>query len=320
MLANRSTCRADNIDEGLELGNGDDLEYVGDNEEYREVPRCNQQGAADSDGSDVDRDQELLQSKCLPVSGAPLPPGSEPAKDADEYLRQVMWERLHAPQTVEAEVQEEQPRRRKKRGLVSRNGSILAQFEAPSVPEEVQHSREWAEDVADAFRRLRNQCAKARRMADTVPSESAGAVFDTWRERCLRERPSMKVLSEQDLVSINHLVVVVVEAIVEATQSKEVLASGCAADGADPALCEQDGPRVEWLESLAEWAYAALAFVDQPLADDIQYQLQRLRRSCLNTIAAVHTENKDRGITEGNTNHVKASVLLVIVTEVFGQR
>ena len=35
---------------------------------------------------------------CLPVSGAPMPPSEGPPKDADEYLRQVQWERLHCPQ------------------------------------------------------------------------------------------------------------------------------------------------------------------------------------------------------------------------------
>ena len=51
------------------------------------------------DEEQADRDLQILQEACLPVSGAPLPPG-EPPKDADEYLRQVQWERLHCPQAT----------------------------------------------------------------------------------------------------------------------------------------------------------------------------------------------------------------------------
>lgn len=63
------------------------------------------------DEEQADRDQQILQEACLPVSGAPLPPSEGPPKatlavdlgtrcwqDADEYLRQVQWERLHCPQ------------------------------------------------------------------------------------------------------------------------------------------------------------------------------------------------------------------------------
>merc|ERR1712217_869306 len=100
----------------------------------------------------------------------------------------------------------------------------------------------------------------------------------------------MQLLLGEDFMSINHLVVVVVDAIVDAYKAV--------------ADCEQEAGVAngsELLDSLAEWAYAALAFVDGPFADDIQYQLQRLRRTCQNAIVGAHNRNEIRG----SNRHIK---------------
>jgi len=81
------------------------------------------------------------------------------------------------------------------------------------------------------------------------------------------------------------------------------------------------------LDCLAEWVFAALAFLELPLFDDVQFQMQRLRRTCHHLVAASRRAGvsadggeKLRGDSLHDTVLARASLLLVIVTEVFGQR
>mmetsp|Transcript_60165 Transcript_60165/g.130483 ORF Transcript_60165/g.130483 Transcript_60165/m.130483 type:complete len:282 (-) Transcript_60165:30-875(-) len=244
------------------------------------------------DESDEEVADDLLQQACLPVSGAPLPPGDEPAKDADEYLRRVQWERLHCAQVVDAEV-EEQPRPRKRRPVFGTKGSLLKGF-GEEIPEALQPKREWAEDVAGAFRDLRTRCDELRR---GYPGETQNITFEAWRQK-LKEQPRTELLAAQDFLSINQLVVVAVEAFI---QKQESAASG-----------QPEGES----GTLAEWVFAALAFVEEPLMDDIQYQLQRLRRGCVTAINA----EKDIQESSPTSRRAEASLLMALAGEVFGQR
>lgn len=327
----------------------------------------------DSDDEALDRDQQILQAKCLPVSGPPLPPGEGPAQSADEYLRQVQWERLQCPELMHCDVEEEEeqaPRRRKRHGLIARDRSLISAFDAPEVPTALRHCPEWGEDAALAFRSLQKRCREMRREAigpvGLGGSEGGARLdFEAWRDCCCKAgRPNTAMLASQDFVSINQLMVVAVDALVaacdaltggDAATPGDQAASVSTAQGGVPAEAGADGESTgidtvtfgdetdqgalggaeERLDSLAEWAFAALAFLDEPLVDDVQYQLQRLRRACQRMCAglgaaadlsaepgAVLREGDAAAQVAGSTRlHIaRVSLLLVLVTDVFGQR
>jgi len=255
------------------------------------------------DSSDEEAaNDELVLPVALPVSGGPMPPSDEPAKDADEYLRQVMWERMHLSETVEADVVEKAPRRQKQNSKVS----LLTAFNAPEIPEELQHCSEWSEDALAAFRDLRRSCDEMRQSVVDGASEEAAVESlssDAWRDRCLQGRPSTGLLAMQDVVNLHRLLVVTIDSIVEAQDAASDSASG------------PFGHDSCW----AEWAFATLAFVEEPLVDDVQYNLQRLRRSCQKAIVAAHAQSEAGGEFDSNA-HAQTQLLLVVVREYFGQR
>lgn len=273
-------------------------------------------GDAEAESDSDAADDELLQA-CLPVSGKPLPPGDGPPKDADEYLRQVQWERMHCPEVVEADIEEKPPRPRKRPGLVGRNGGLLAHFGA-ELPEAARARREWVEDATAAFRDLRAH--NAVRSAEVAGEERL--TFDAWREHCRVDRPSSELLLAQDFVSINQLFVVAVEQLVEAAAAATAVAAE--AESATPAV----GPTISAAEGafeadggrLAEWAFSALLFVEEPLVDDIMYQLQRLRRTCQDALAAAHARGEPEEAATSLAIRGRAALLLTVVEEVFGQR
>jgi len=124
------------------------------------------------------------------------------------------------------------------------------------------------------------------------------------------------LLAAQDFVSINHLIVAVIDAIAEVHDSVE----DGSATLASTDTAETVGVHSERLGRLVEWAFAALAFVDTPLIDEIQYQLQRLRRTCQKLILAEQPGDGSSGSVAGDSSfRAKANLLVVIVTKVFGQ-
>eukprot|EP00434_Breviolum_minutum_P007840 symbB.v1.2.006917.t1/scaffold417.1/size208627/5 len=248
-------------------------------EEYEEV--------VDEDERQADRDQQILQEACLPVSGAPMPPSEGPPKDADEYLRQVQWERLHCPQVMDVEVKERKSKHKVGGPLNGREGSggLLAQFQAPEIPKDF-YAQVWADDTAAAFRQLRRLCHETRGAAET---ESLS--YEEWRRHVARDQPCFELLSKQDFVGINHLVVVSIDKI-----------------EADYEIWKEAKVEAEGFDLSVAWAFAALAFVEEPLVDDIQYQLQRLRRLCCRLVAESLPNARPR-----------LALLLVLVGDVFGQ-
>lgn len=288
-------------------------------------------GDCSEDDERADRDQGLLQDACLPVSGGPLPPGDGPPKDADEYLRQVQWERLHCPEIVDVEVEERQAKgdQKRRRGV---GGGLLAKLCASEEHEGdvPRHCAEWAEDAAAAFEELRERCELARRAAGRGGNPGR-LTLAAWRERCGKDRPSTAVLARQDFVSINRLVVVGVDALVklqEQLSMSAIVASAVAdvpeihAADMEQVACHQQGSAADEpgpvdskrLDTVAEWLFAALAFVEQPLIDDVQFQLQRLRRTCQKLLVGTPGAEAVSGILP------RADLLLVIATQVFGQR
>jgi len=279
----------------------------------------------------ADRDMQLLQEACLPVSGAPMPPSEGPPQTADEYLRQVQWERLHVPEIVDVEVEDLPGKRRsnKKRGV---GGGLLARLNASEAHEsdQVQFCSEWAEDVAVAFGEVRARCAEAR---EGVPqSEQERLTFAVWRELRAKGRPSTSQLARQNFVSINRLISVVVEALVQAAdapsapppsakeeeeeEEEEEKAAQPAASNAGRAPLVADARR---LDCLVEWIFAALSFLELPLVDDIQFELQQLRRTCHKLLSAAR-DSAVEGDASRDAALARVSLLLVIVTQVFGQR
>lgn len=306
---------------GTGQGGPRDEEYAVDEDDFD--PEMNDAEEFD-DSSDPDAaNDELVQSVALPVSGAPLPPSDEPAKDADEYLRRVQWERMHLAETVEVEV-EEKPRRKRP---TNNRTSLLTRFEAPEIPEVLQHCAEWAEDVIAAFRDLRAQCDDLRQPGtDEVDAESVSMnVFsaDVWHKRLLQDRPTTSLLGAQDVVSVHKLLNLIIDAISEAHDATTAApttddgaGSAAAADEASAAAAGPFAPS----SFLAEWAFAVLAFVEEPLVDDIQFNLQRLRRTCQNVIVAAHSRS-EAGSCEFDSNaHAQATLLLTVVRDHFGQR
>jgi len=53
--------------------------------------------------------------------------------------------------------------------------------------------------------------------------------------------------------------------------------------------------------------------------DDIQFQMQRLRRSCLRLLTAARSSDQEASPARDEVLS-RASLLLVIVTRIFGQR
>ncbi|CAJ1336404.1 unnamed protein product [Effrenium voratum] len=259
---------------------GDSGKYAAQGEEYEEV-----------DEEKADRDQQILQEACLPVSGAPLPPSEAPPKDADEYLRQVQWERLHCPQVMDVEVKERKSRKKVGGPLTGRDGQggLLALFQAPEVPENF-YNEVWAQDAAAAFRVLRSHCHSR--------ADAKSLSYEEWRRHVSRDRPDFELLSLQDFVGINHLVVVAVDQLEDFESAKS------------EASLDAEG-----LDSTIEWAFASLAFVETPLVDDIQYQLQRLRRVCCRLASLIKAEG-----AESPGLRPRIALILVIVGEVFGQQ
>merc|ERR1712014_236047 len=104
----------------------------------------------------------------------------------------------------------------------------------------------------------------------------------------------------------NHLVVVVIELIVGTQENAEGSEIGA------------------WDGRLAEWAFAALLFVEEPLMDEIQYQLQRLRRACQKVLASAGVPQRDHAVdaelSASQGARAGAALLLTIVQDVFGQR
>jgi len=279
----------------------------------------------DSGDEAADRDLELLQEACLPVSGEPMPPTDEFPNDADAYLRQVQWERLHIPAIVDVDVPANPPKQRKKRGVVGSHGSLLVQIDVDDdVPPEVGYCPEWAEDVAAAFRQLRLHCDQVREEASASATPFRLPYAD-WRERCEHGRPATLVLAAQDFISINHLVVAAVDALVDFCEPVPDTAPTVEDDtraSADAGKAQN----AQVLDQLCEWAFAALAFIELPLIDDTQYQLQRLRRTCKKMVRDFHSNGLAKLSSEGLSDqacalpHAKVNLLLVIVTDVFNQR
>ncbi|CAE8636078.1 unnamed protein product [Polarella glacialis] len=330
-------CREDrDFDEEYTAVEGD--EYAEVDEEYAE---------ADEDEEDeekADREQQILQEACLSVSGPPLPPSAEPPKDADEYLRQVQWERLHCPETVSVEIEESTLRKNKKRagggpltGRGGGGGGLLALFIAPEVPEELRHNEDWADDVAEAFRAMRSLCGKAKEAA--MSGNPSQLNYEEWRRHVDRDRPSFELLAAQDHVSVNHLVVVSVDRLQAvfdgfAAQSAEP-GGGYATAGPtddvkeDPQQPSSAGLDPERLDAIVEWGYASLAFVEEPLVDEMQHQLQRLRRACQRLLVLMHERGGTEMLSDGafgmspqelGAVRTRICLLLVLVVNVFGQR
>ncbi|CAE7232462.1 Gemin2 [Symbiodinium sp. CCMP2592] len=279
-------------------------------EEYEEVD--------DEAELQADRDQQILQEACLPVSGAPMPPSEGPPKDADEYLRQVQWERLHCPEVVDVDVKERKSKRKVDGPLSGKDGSggLLALFQAPDVPARFRHAEAWASDVAASFRHLRGLCELKRKSGKRPQSLS----YEEWRRHVAKDRPDSQLLAAQDFVGINHLVVVAIDKF-----EKDLESFQCASPESDDGFLS--GFQGEGVDSVSEWIFAALAFVEEPLVDDIQYQLQRLRRVCCRFAAAVEGtaakagSDVEPGAAEATCAflHPRVALLLVLVVEVFGQ-
>lgn len=287
-------------------------------------------GAEEAEGEDDSdaADDELAQKCALPVSGGPLPPSDEPPKDADEYLRRVMWERMHLSETVDVEVAEKPPRQRKNQ---SNRVSLLTKFDAPEIPEHLQHCAVWAEDVVAAFRDLRTKCADAREShldgSDEAALENTSFSADAWRVQFLQGRPTTSLLAMQDIVSLHKLFAEAVDAFVETQDAANTTTSLDGDARASASQEAQEPPEVSSVAGafgpdsfLAEWVFAVLAFVDEPLVDDMMYQLQRLRRTCQKAIVASHARSEAGAGEVDSKAHAQATLLLTVVREHFGQR
>jgi len=298
---------------------------------HRFIDDGDEEDEGTDDDEKADRDAGLLQDACLPVSGPPMAPGDGPPQDADEYLRQVQWERLRCPETLEADVEERPPRE----GRGRRGGSYLARWGGASSQDNERGDAfcsEWAEDVLEAFGEIQARSEEARRQ--TPPGRKQRLTFVQWREHCGKSRPSSAFLAKQNFVSIGRLVTVAIENFVDAEEERNISADAESADA--PEECEapaetseagagrtsKSGPLhadLRRLDRLAEWVFAACSFVEQPLLDDIQFQMQRLRRSCLRLLTSARSSDQEASPAQDQVLS-RASLLLVIVTRVFGQR
>lgn len=271
-------------------------------------------------------EDELRQPTCLPITGPPMAPSDAPPQDAYEYLRQVQYERMRCPQTVEVEVEERAPRRQKKtRG--GRRSNIPERLSCGE--EDARHSPEWLVDAPAAFKLLRQRFASMR-LAQR--GEERGSVegppplhtkVDTWRTRIAKgERPSAKLLPTQDFCSSNNLLTAAVDAFIAAHVKAEAEQGGDEEAQGDENENNESRNVAEARNCLdsdtfrtntSEWMFAALSFAQEPIVEDISCEMQRLRRTCLQLIAA----GRERG--EPNSSYAPAALLHTIVTEVFGQ-
>eukprot|EP00929_Paragymnodinium_shiwhaense_P011824 TRINITY_DN11813_c0_g1_i1.p1 TRINITY_DN11813_c0_g1~~TRINITY_DN11813_c0_g1_i1.p1 ORF type:complete len:285 (+),score=74.20 TRINITY_DN11813_c0_g1_i1:71-925(+) len=279
-----------------------------DDEEYVEV-----EGEAEEVDSD-DSEDGLLGEACLPVDGAPLDPSLGPPQDADEYLRQVQWERLRCPEVVSASVEEQKPKKTKPTDkAVWKRGSLLANF-GQELPQEATPCAEWTADAAQAFRQLRERVSLERRASE---GRLERLKAHEWKER-MDEWPSSDLLATHDFVSLNQLMVAAVEVVVDALEgNKEDAEEGDCSKPAEHPFASEDS-------KLAKWLFAALLHVEEPLFDDNMYQMQRLRRKCIKAlIDAQKSEAPESSTVEGadaGPARSRAALFYVIVTEVFNQR
>eukprot|EP00405_Crypthecodinium_cohnii_P015493 CAMPEP_0206448962 /NCGR_PEP_ID=MMETSP0324_2-20121206/17804_1 /ASSEMBLY_ACC=CAM_ASM_000836 /TAXON_ID=2866 /ORGANISM="Crypthecodinium cohnii, Strain Seligo" /LENGTH=284 /DNA_ID=CAMNT_0053918245 /DNA_START=67 /DNA_END=921 /DNA_ORIENTATION=- len=257
----------------------------------------------DSDDERADREMQLLQEACLPVSGAPLCPSNGPPQNADEYLRQVQWERMHCPEVVCADLDEAKLEKKTKRP-----GSSLDRFSAALENDESSALNAlWVEDISTSFVALRSYFQATR---EQLPEPHQRLTFVQWKQHCAKARPSAKVLRRQTYVSLGRLLVVVSEAFIETVLGPEGETSK-----SPPSL-----PDVQVVDRLSEWVFAALAYLELPLMDDCQYQLQRLRRCCMRLLSAAAAAPPSESDAARTAALAHAGMLLTIVTEVFGQR
>ncbi|CAE7744096.1 Gemin2, partial [Symbiodinium pilosum] len=191
---------------------------------------------------------------------------------------------------------------------------LLALFQAPEIPARFRHSEAFASDASASFRHLRGQCQPRKKGARGTQS----LTYEEWRQRVASDRPDSQLLAAQDFVGINHLVVVAIDKF-EADFETFRKAQETAAEGSE---FQSKG-----IDSVSEWIFAVLAFVEEPLVDDIQYQLQRLRRICCRFAAVAETAaSKAQGDGEQDAAAVasaflrpRLALLLLIVADVFGQ-
>lgn len=240
----------------------------------------------DDDDSDEQEEEdedepedELLPQACLPVAGAPIPRSEELPQTADEYLRQVQWERLQCAPIAYAAV-EDKPRHPKKRGLIDRGGSLLTDFKVVDVPKEARACPEWEEDAVAAFGRLRSYCQKQRRGIRGPRQKTC----KHWQDRLDEERPTTELMAALDCVSLVRLMADAVGAFAAGASGAETQEEAGADGAGDGGTTAMVGPKPR----LAEWVFAALLFVEEPLADDTQFQLQQLRRACMKYIAEAY--------------------------------
>lgn len=319
----------DGGDDDEEVVLGDTSRGKGSGASFQRGRKNYADGDSDVDDEKLDRDQQLLQETCLPVSGPPMCPDEGAPKDADEYLRQVQWERMHCPEVVDVEVADMPAKRNRRR----QGDGLLARLEQSSAFEEesCRCSPEWAEDVATAFHALRSSCDAARMAAVEQGLGTPGkSTIAAWRERCAAGRPSSDTLARFDFIGLNRLITVSVEALVEFQEEAASMQAGGQAQTAEtpevhtdevPSLPEQQAPAaaaldLERLDALTEWVFAALAYVELPLLEEVQFQMQRLRRTCHRLAALAKTMPGG----DESVGAVRANLLLVVVTRVFGQR
>merc|ERR1712232_76639 len=202
---------------------------------------------------------------------------------------------------------------------------------------DVQHNPAWVEDVVAAFRALRARGGRLKGhaadghavKAALQPLHTRGA---TWRARVAsRDQarpPAAQLLAAQDFLSANSLVCATVDAFILAYSDSKCSNAGCeeqhASDGEqdnedreEPESLIADGACVDdvaWRSRCAEWVFASLVFAQEPIVDEVQYQLQKLRRTCSQAL----TDGVSRG--DSTSSRAPVALLHVIVTEVFGQR
>merc|ERR1712224_593053 len=128
------------------------------------------------------------------------------------------------------------------------------------------------------------RCEEARQAA---PCPAANLKVESWREDHAQNRPCTAELASLDIVKMHRLLDVVCDAIVEgqrATSSATASTNAGAEDALDAGSVSAGpfGP----CSFMADWAFAVLAFVEEPLVDDVQFQLQRLRRACQKSIVS----------------------------------
>uniref|UniRef100_A0A1B0CZE5 Gem-associated protein 2 n=1 Tax=Phlebotomus papatasi TaxID=29031 RepID=A0A1B0CZE5_PHLPP len=236
----------------------------------------------------VEKIPESLQQVALavPPIGANFDPDTPP-ETGEQYLQQVIYERTQRVPEVVYNHHDRPPDRVGVSWEAVGNTSITS-----TAPEDLLPTKEWCEIQCETFRELQARISSIRiskKLPVNLPS-IPGYCPSEWLDFCSHQAPHLKYMIQISQAQLEELLHNFVE------WSQEEKAN----------LCESSGD--SWL---AQWIYATLACLHQPLEPSIHFCLRQIARIC---IAA-----RNSITSESILQATPLNLIICIIAKVFGQ-